>query len=892
MDKKYKFSVVMAVYNVKPFLAEAIDSVIAQDIGFENVQLILVDDGSTDGSAEICDQYAAQWFDNIQVIHKENGGVSSARNAGLPLVKGEYVNFLDADDKLSPNAMKEVYAFFEEHKGKTDVVSIPLEFFDGQCGPHMLNYKYSAGSRIIDLNREYNAIQLHINSSFVRESLLMDVHFDEKLSYAEDAKALSEILCKKFRLGVVSTCKYWYRIRSSGGQSALQTSSRRRTWYLPPLINFHEKAIQNCESLCGYVPRFVQYTLAYDLQWRVKRAKVPQGILTSEEELAYKEKLFSLFEKIDDDIILQQKHMSMEHKLLILKKKYHADPCVDIIPNDIVLRYGDKVVSLLSERVCHLEFIQIQKDTCMIEGQFSFFPLQLPPVAVHVLCNGKHYPCELFDRRVPTCAWGTEILRFYGFKVEIPLLGVSSLDLVFECAIGKANIQFRNLAFEKFTPIAKDYATSYYKKDDWLLTYANNGLHIQKSSLKKQLFAEIRFLRELWIQNKEGGRKAVVARCAYWLYKATHKHGYWLISDRTVKAGDNGEAFFRYIRKNHPEIKSCFVLSEDSPDFEGLKAIGPVCRYISLRHKLTLLCSDYILSSQAEEDVRNPFGGYFAPYKGILADKRVVFLQHGVTKDDISSWLNRFNKNLYGFVTAAYPEQKSIIQSPTFYTEKQVWLTGFPRFDRLYHDEKRTITIAPTWRRYLMGVRDVKTDQWSLMPGFEQSNYYIFYNSLINSLKLKEAAQKYGYQIYFFPHPNIQPYISHFDKNDEVTFLGREATYQKVYAESDLLVTDYSSAIFDFVYLRKPIFYAQFDSDEFFSGGHAYTKGYFDYERDGFGEVEYDLDSTIDRIIEYMQNGCKLKDKYRERIDRFFAFNDQNNCQRVYEKIMELEGGQ
>ena len=57
----------------------------------------------------------------------------------------------------------------------------------------------------------------------------------------------------------------------------------------------------------------------------------------------------------------------------------------------------------------------------------------------------------------------------------------------------------------------------------------------------------------------------------------------------------------------------------------------------------------------------------------------------------------------------------------------------------------------------------------------------------------------------------------------------------------------------------------------------------------GFGEVERDLEGTVNRIIEYMENGCQLKQKYRERIDKFFAFNDQNNCQRVYEAIMGLE---
>ena len=77
---KYKFSIVTAVYNVEDYVAETIESIIKQDIGFENIQLILVDDGSPDGSGAICDEYAKKYPDNITVVHKENGGVSSARN--------------------------------------------------------------------------------------------------------------------------------------------------------------------------------------------------------------------------------------------------------------------------------------------------------------------------------------------------------------------------------------------------------------------------------------------------------------------------------------------------------------------------------------------------------------------------------------------------------------------------------------------------------------------------------------------------------------------------------------------------------------------------------------------------------------------------------------------
>ena len=113
MENKYLVSIVMAIYNVEDYLEDAIESIIEQDIGFENIQLILVDDGSPDGSGAICDEYAKKYNDNIVVIHKENGGVSTARNEGLKYVQGKYVNFLDSDDKLSPNTIRLVCEFLK-----------------------------------------------------------------------------------------------------------------------------------------------------------------------------------------------------------------------------------------------------------------------------------------------------------------------------------------------------------------------------------------------------------------------------------------------------------------------------------------------------------------------------------------------------------------------------------------------------------------------------------------------------------------------------------------------------------------------------------------------------------------------------------------------------------
>lgn len=100
MKKKYCVSVIIPVFNVHPYLIEALDSVRNQT--YDNLEIVLIDDGSTDGSEKICDEYA--YIDNrIKLIHQHNKGLSAARNVGLEIMTGDAVAFLDPDDKFHPD---------------------------------------------------------------------------------------------------------------------------------------------------------------------------------------------------------------------------------------------------------------------------------------------------------------------------------------------------------------------------------------------------------------------------------------------------------------------------------------------------------------------------------------------------------------------------------------------------------------------------------------------------------------------------------------------------------------------------------------------------------------------------------------------------------------------
>lgn len=346
----------------------------------------------------------------------------------------------------------------------------------------------------------------------------------------------------------------------------------------------------------------------------------------------------------------------------------------------------------------------------------------------------------------------------------------------------------------------------------------------------------------------------------------------WVIHERGVDARDNGYWFYRYMKEKHPEQKVYYIIDRKSADYVKVQ--------VDAVHLGSLL--NYWVMAIAEKIVCTHIGmglpKYFHPalYKKLGFLDRAYFLQHGVVKDDLPSlYGNRASVRL--FVCGAKPEFE-YIKNHFGHPEGVVQYTGLARFDKLHNiSVKNQILVMPTWRAYHHHSKDE----------FLKSDFYVHWQSFLNHPGLLQKLEDANTKLIFYPHFETQKYLTSFSSGSPNVILASFADYdvQTLLKESAVLVTDYSSVYFDFAYMQKPVVFYQFDEEEFFS--HHYAKGYFDYRIHGFGSVCVEESSAIAELTKIWDNSFKLDEFYAERVRKFFPLHDQNNCERIYQAILE-----
>lgn len=218
-----KLSFIVPVYKVAPYLCKCVDSLLAQD--YEDYEIILVDDGSPDECPQICDSYV-DIFDHIRVVHRENGGLSAARNSGIAAAKGEYLCFVDSDDYWEKNVLGGLMEQIEREQlnvlrydyQNVRVVDGEYEVFEPNKSPRKVDRDLEVvdGERYLNTRMGYGcyAWQFIIKRSLIvesRESIVdrQDCLFKEGI-YFEDTEWTPRMLVRAKRVGSTQTVVYNY----------------------------------------------------------------------------------------------------------------------------------------------------------------------------------------------------------------------------------------------------------------------------------------------------------------------------------------------------------------------------------------------------------------------------------------------------------------------------------------------------------------------------------------------------------------------------------------------------------------------------------------------------------------------------------------------------------
>lgn len=205
-------SIIVPVYNAEQYLKECLDSICQQT--FTDFELILINDGSTDASGRICDEFA--WKDpRIRVFHEHNGGVSVARNIGLDNTKGEWIAFIDADDRLLPKALDHLY---------NATISIDVDIVlagsnmlvDGKIIPYYV-YKPLQSSEVLKYIDQQALWGYLIRARVIHDN---NIRFISGLAYSEDIVFLSEVAIKSRLILHIAECVYIYRCHNSSACAA------------------------------------------------------------------------------------------------------------------------------------------------------------------------------------------------------------------------------------------------------------------------------------------------------------------------------------------------------------------------------------------------------------------------------------------------------------------------------------------------------------------------------------------------------------------------------------------------------------------------------------------------------------------------------------------------
>jgi hypothetical protein len=837
-----RLSIVVAVSDPERGLGELIDSIEAQTFPLDRAQVVLVDDGSHAGSSARVEAWQRRRPELVTVVSEPVSGSAAARNMGLAHVRGEWVTFVDPDHVLGTRFLAEVDAFLSKRPETTMVATrrVVLGDADAKQSRHVLHGPDSSAlNRLRNLDDDTGHFHGYAAPAFFRTSAVLDegVRFDERLRPAFDDGHFANLYLLRVPEPLVAYLPDAVSTQSTSEDDASQPD---RSWDDPGRLtdvveHGYLSLLREGAERRGRPPAWLQAAVIYELSGylRTNDRRTSAAAEHGDSLARFHELLEEVCGLLDESAVESYRATSFKATWReMLRHGYRSEPWH--APYAVVdkLDAGTKTM-----RVSYRFTGERPSETFVVNGK------RVEP-AHQKIRDVRLFERTLLHERIAWVPFGT---------VRLVLDG-------------------RDLEMRTSDPPPPE-------------------LRLTASTIRKQLEGGSETSGRKTERGLSLGDRAVL-RLARTRWVRWHFRDAWVLTDRVFNADDSAEHLFRYLRENRPRINAWFVIERGTPDDRRLRrdGYGRVVAHGSLTWKLLMLNCLHVVSSHIDDVIVRP------PAIRRLVEPRwrITFLQHGIIKDDLSTWLNR--KNIDVFVTSTRAEQESIVGDHTTYryTTREVKLTGLPRFDRVLAEGRRfppeqrdLILVAPTWRQWLSTSEQGTTGRHTVhAEDLRTSQYGQEWTAFLASPELSELAERTGLNVALLLHPNFQD-TARLDTPPHVTSLHFEGqNAQELFARARVLVTDYSSMFFNAAYIERPVVYFQFDRDRINAGGHLGRRGYFDYERDGYGPVALTVDGAVAAVVKTVESGPEPEPEYLDRIRASFPRRDGRCCERVANAIV------
>ena len=862
--KKYTYSVITPVYNMEKTLRETIECVINQTIGFEdNIQLILVNDGSSDNSGEICEKYHKRYPNNIVYINKENGGVSKARNAALSHVKGKYTVFLDGDDIWAADAFEKADSFFSKHFDEIDMCSCRIEYMgDFAEKEHPLAFKYQSGSKVVSLAENPSYICTTVGNMVLKSDAIANMSFNETMVYCEDSWFINILLAERMALGIVSDAVFYYRKNRAGNNTSVNII-KQKAWYFDVIDQYYLGLFKHMENKFGYIPAVFQETVFYDLKWRGFNQDGVR-ILSEEEKREHVRLLTKALEYIDDTIIMGASGVNTYRKIYFLNLKHHKNILQEAKLSNSVYRYkGMPILNLKARQMVIIKALSLDGDVLTISGLLRFNGLQRPYsfYLKESASDEKIIPETTKDKE-----WdirgviGERIVDGEKFRVSIPVKPGSVIS--FYVDIEGETIKINPQCSER-TGITSAYNHSYCNTGGCIIRLSNGRLYINNNSFLKRMYSEKLFLSSVEKKSGNAKRNEMAA-----IIMEDRKSRRASLQDKvafiSVRAEDTllGNMESVYEALELPKEKYAKLrLGKRNKELGEAKKIMSTSRIV--------ITDDYlVLMKEKKENQR-----YIQLWHATGGGKH--FGQDGSTMFLVED--AQFHRN-YDLVTVSSEYVREVYASAFAIPMEKIIATGVARTDIFFDSEHIKKAIEKVYEKHPeLKNREVilYTPTFRDIPGRDRG---LFKPELEFDALSANLAEN---QIFVIkPHPvMVAPIIE--KKYDNIVEV-RDVDTNDLMFVSDMMITDYSSTMFEYSLLKKPMAFFCYDYD--------------DYDRDFYIDFDKELPGPVLRNQEELVNYLKNKDHplaqdYDSFYQKYMGACDGHSTERIIGLIEDMYYG-